>query len=61
MWEEELGQNRSVPEALGAVPAALAVEQMNPSRSHCLEGSGCWVTCSGYPGRCPWDRCSLRH
>lgn len=59
-WEGEPGQKRSVPGALGAVPAALAVERMNPSRSHCLGGWGCWGTCSGCPGRCPWDRCSLR-
>lgn len=60
-WEEEPGQKHPVPAAPGAVPAALAAEQMNPSRSHCPEGWGCWGTCSGCPGQCPWDRCSPRH
>lgn len=60
-WEEEPGRSCSVPGALEAVPAALAAERRNPSRSHCLEGWGCWVTCSGCPGRCPWDRCCPRH
>lgn len=59
-WQEEPGRSCWVPAALGAAPAALAAERMNLSRSHCLEGWGCWVTCSGYPGRCPWGRCSLR-
>lgn len=60
-WEEEPGRSCWVPAAPGAAPAALAAERMNLSRSHCLEGWGCWATCSGYPGRCPWGRCSLRH
>lgn len=59
-WEEEPGRSCRVPAILGVVPAALAAERMNLSRSHCLEGWGCWVMCCGYPGRCPWGRCSLR-
>lgn len=61
VWEEEPGQKHPVPAALGAVLAALAAEQMNPSRSHCPGGWGCWGMCSDYPGQCPWGRCCLRH
>lgn len=58
-WKVGPGQSRSVPGAPAAAPGALAAELMNPSRSHCPGGWGCWVTCSGCPGQCLLGRCCL--